>query len=94
MAITLGIAPEPLTVNLYDGSPFDAALEGDWIDGTVVELRFKGDNPTTWSTTVADGVATFAEDSAAVDGRTSGEKVEMWVDGSAWAVGLVALRGR
>ena len=94
MGYTLGIAPDTLVVNLYDGAPFDAVLQGDWADGTVVELRFKGETPATWSTTTVDGLATFAEDADAVEQRANQEKVELWVDGAAWAVGTVALRGR
>lgn len=95
MAYTLGIAPDALTVNLYAGSPFDAVLT-DWEEdqeGAVVELRFKGETPTTWQTTVTGGTATFAEDASTVDARTSNEPVELWVDGAAWAAGVVVLRG-
>lgn len=93
MVYTLGIAPESLTVNLYAGAPFNAALKGDWSAGTVVELRFKGGTPTTWQTTVIAGVATFAVASTLVNARSNAERVELWVGGAAWAAGTVVLRG-
>lgn len=75
MAVTLGLAPIPITVVLVSGSDFKCTLESseDWPDGFEIELRFsitaEETDPIVWPATVDGALATWnvpADEVAAV----------------------------
>lgn len=72
VAVTLGMNPQDLVVELAAGGDFVAALAATppWPTGTVLQLRFSSvpveTNPIIWPATVAGAVASWSVPAAAV----------------------------
>lgn len=99
MTLTLGSAPQQLTVVLIRDADFVAVLHnsaGDWDAGVSIELRF-GD--TVWVATLAGADATFNVDKAAVNALVATKPRTarlFYVDGDVdlcWATGSASIRG-
>lgn len=74
MAITLGMRPQELVVELSRDTSFWLTLVApdDWPTGTTIELRFtvpddSNDTPTVWTATITGPSAEFYQADTAVD---------------------------
>ena len=99
MTLSVGVKPDQLEFNLYDGDPFTTVLTPDdgapWPTAAVVEFRFPGADPVvTWTATIDGANATWDESAGTVSARSTGEVVEYRVNGVTEAVGVVTMRGR
>ncbi len=73
MAVTLGVVPFDLNVQLAPDADFTSSITnnaGNWAGGTAIELRLSassaGTSPTVWPATITGAVASWEVDKALV----------------------------